>query len=233
MRIAKLAVLALAAALSVSAAPPIRGDWNGTVNVSPDGSHVLGNPQASVKVTEFISYTCSHCAHFEVQADGPLRMGYVANGHVSVEVRHLVRDPVDLTVAMLTNCGEPSRFFRNHTAFLRSQDKWMQTVAKASNVQRQRWSNPNRTAAMQAMATDLGFYTIMSQRGYERTVVDRCLADRPAMDRIMAMRQGAIDAGVTGTPSFMINGALLADVHEWPSLEAELRSRLDRSPSGS
>jgi protein-disulfide isomerase len=187
---------------------------------------VLGNLAAEVKVTEYISYTCPHCAHFEVQSDAPLRLGYIANGHVSIEVRHLVRDPFDMTVAMMTNCGEPSRFFRNHTAFLRSQDSWVQRADSATEGQKQRWSNPNRVAAMQAIASDLGFYDIMSQRGYDRMTLDRCLADQAMYNRILAMRQGALDAGVTGTPSFAINGILLPDAHDWPSLEAALHDRL-------
>jgi protein-disulfide isomerase len=32
--------------------------------------------------------------------------------------------------------------------------------------------------------------------------------------------------GVTGTPSFLINGELLAGTHDWPTLQAQLRTRL-------
>ena len=34
--------------------------------------------------------------------EAPLKIGYVHSGKVSVEIRHMLRDPIDLTVAMLT-----------------------------------------------------------------------------------------------------------------------------------
>ena len=48
-----------------------------------------------------------------------------------VEVRHLIRDPIDMTVAMLTNCGMPARFFGNHNMFLASQNTWIGRAAYA------------------------------------------------------------------------------------------------------
>ncbi|MET0251779.1 MAG: thioredoxin domain-containing protein, partial [Novosphingobium sp.] len=115
----------------LAAAGPVK-TWNTTVTVTPAGTHVLGNPQARVKLVEHISYTCPHCAHFEQQADAPLRLTFIASGTGSIEVRHYVRDPVDMTVTLLTNCGPPAKFFLNHTAFLRSQAKWIAPLLSAS-----------------------------------------------------------------------------------------------------
>lgn len=223
MRLVRLAAVAAAALLSIAATP--RPDWTGKVTLGEGGSHVLGNPAAKVKLTEFVSYTCSHCADFQKEADAPLKLAYVLPGKVSVEVRHLVRDPVDLAAGLLTNCGEPARFFGNHNAILQGQDGWIKVLGTASDAQKQRWSAGPLGNRMRAIAGDLGFYRIMERRGYQRPALDRCLADEAMARKLTAQTQAAIDAGVTGTPSFMLDGTLLAGTHDWRSLNAQLEAR--------
>ena len=232
MRTLRIAALAAAAALlppgaTGLAARPAATNWATTVAVTPAGTHVLGNPQAPVKVTEFISYTCPHCAHFDREAEAPLKVGYVRTGKVSVELRHLVRDPVDLTVAALTNCGTPQRFFRNHTAFLRDQERWLAAASATTEAQRQRWTaGADNASRLRAIASDLGFYPMMERLRYARTDTDRCLADDAKMRIIVSQRDEAQRLGVKGTPSFTINGTLLDDTYDWASLETQIKSRL-------
>ncbi len=217
---------ALAATTLLPAALAARPNWTATVAVTEAGGNRLGNPDAQVKVVEYISYTCTHCADFQRRSDVPMRIAYVQPGKVSLEVRHLVRDPVDLTVAILTNCGDPRKFSRNHNTFLRSQENWIKVFDTASDQQKQRWTNGPLLARYRAIAYDFGFYTIMEQRGYSRIVVDRCFADEALARRIVGQRTAAIEAGVQGTPSFAINGELLAGTHDWQALEAAIKARL-------
>jgi protein-disulfide isomerase len=228
MRLIRLAALTAAALLSLGAGKPASGahpNWLATVSVSPSGSHLLGNPAAKVKLTEYISYTCPHCAHFQKQSEAPLRLAYIQSGKVQVEVRHLVRDPIDMTVAMLTNCGPPSRFFANHDLFLLNQDKWIGRAADASAAQRARWTTGDNAARMRAIASDYGFYAMMEQRGYDRPMVNRCLADTAMANRLAAQTVEAGKLGVQGTPGFLIDGVLLAGTYDWQSLNSQLQAR--------
>lgn len=222
MRLTRIAALALAAVLSIAARP----NWTATMAVTPSGSHVLGNPAAPVKVVEYVSYTCPHCAHFQQQSDTALRLAYVGPGKVSVEVRHFIRDPIDLTVAMLANCGDPKNFFHNHNAFLLSQDRWIARAQSASEAQKQRWTSGPTPARLRAIAGDLGLYATLEQRGLTRTTQDRCLADDARMRKIVGQTSEGQNQGVEGTPSFMLNGVLLAGTHDWPSLELQIKARL-------
>jgi hypothetical protein len=52
--------------------------------MTSDGGHLVGNPGAAVKLVEYVSYTCPHCAHFEVEADAPLRLSFIASGKGSM-----------------------------------------------------------------------------------------------------------------------------------------------------
>jgi protein-disulfide isomerase len=227
IRLAAMApILMSVALLSGAATRPVPGNWNVRVAVTQSGSHVLGNPAAALKLSEYISYTCSHCANFDREASDRLRIYGVAQGKLSVEVRHLVRDPIDMTVAMLTNCGPSARFFANHTAFLRSQSRWMAIANSASAAQQARWSAGTQKSRLQSIAGDFGFYEIMAGRGYDRMSVERCLADPVMAQKLAAQTSEAARLGIDGTPSFLLNGALLAGTHDWASLKAQLDTRL-------
>lgn len=213
------AVLAITAGVLAVAAG---GNWTTTVTET-DGGHLIGNPEAKDKLIEFVSYTCSHCANFARGGDNALNLAYIGSGKMQVEVRHIVRDPVDLVAAMLTHCGEPSKFRMNHSAFMLSQDTWLPIAAKATPAQQALWSGPNKAAGRRALASSLGFYKIMERRGYRRPDVDRCLADNAkAADLAYNTRKDATNYGIQGTPSFVLNGELLQDVHNWPTLEKAL-----------
>ena len=223
MKLATLARLALATvALATTGAAP---NWNTTV-VQTDGGHRIGNPDAKVKLKEFVSYTCPHCAHFARDGDGALQIAYIGPGKVSVEIRHIIRDPVDLTAALLTNCGPANKFQRNHAAFMLGQSKWIGPLMSASDGQRQRWYSGDKSTRFRAIASDFGFYAIMEQRGYTRSQVDRCLADVKLAEKLAADTETDSDKyKISGTPSFVLNGLTLAGTHSWDMLQPQLDAR--------
>ena len=108
------AVLVGALALSTTlVAAPAPSQWLSTVNVTDKGAHVLGNPAAPNKVVEYLSYTCGHCADFEMNEAPAFKTQFVATGKASLEIRNMVLNPVDLTAAMLARCGGKAKFFGN------------------------------------------------------------------------------------------------------------------------
>jgi protein-disulfide isomerase len=212
-------------ATAMPAAPPVPTNWNNTILVTPSGSHLLGNPKAETRLTEFISYTCSHCADFDRQASDRMRLYMVGPGKLSIEIHNFVRDPIDMTAAMLTNCGPAAKFVMNHTAFLRSQSVWLARAEKSTQAQRNRWTTGNAASRFRAIANDFGFYAIMERRGYSRTAVDSCLADGAMAKRLAEQTKAATEMGVSGTPSFLLNGELLAGTHTWDALRLQLEAR--------
>lgn len=214
--------LILAAALSflavgAHAAPKL--DWNQTVAVTPEGNHLVGNPQAEAKLVEYVSYTCSHCAHFEVEANSPLTLGFIGTGKGSVEYRSFIRNAIDVAASLVVRCGPPSKFRTNHALFLRSQDKWLHEPSQAEVA---RWNSSDFPTAMRAIARDLKFYDMMAPRGYTRQQLDTCLADKAAASKLAAQTRRASEVeGVTGTPSFLLNGTL-RDEHAWEDLRPVL-----------
>lgn len=225
--------LAGAFVLGAAARPQLPGkeaparNWNTAVVRTAGDTHVLGNPAAKVKLVEYVSYTCPHCAQFEEQADAQLRLGFVAGGKGSVEVRNFVRDPIDMTAALLAHCGPASKFFLNHAALMRSQSVWIGNLQNATPAQRERWSTGPFATRTRAIAGDFGFYRIMATRGYDRPALDRCLANETLGKRLAAATDVAVEKeGVSGTPSFMIDGVLLAGTHSWDALRPQIEARL-------
>lgn len=238
----RIVALTTFAALSTAASPPASPDlnrssadpkanWAGQVAVTSNGSHRYGNPNAPVRLVEFVSYTCPHCAHFHKEADPILRLSAVPKGQVSVTVTNLLRNPIDLTVAMLANCGDPKRFFTRHNAFFGTQSVWLVTVQKSTREQQTRWFQGTPVERMRAISNDLGFYTTMEGWGIGRTQVDVCFANKPLMDKLTAQTSEAQALGIQGTPSFTINGEMV-DGHDWQSVSAALTAKIAEQRAG-
>lgn len=215
-----LALITLPATAALAAAAP---DWTARVALSPIGAHVMGNPAAPTKVVEYVSYTCSHCAHFVAEGTQPLKTGWVKGGKVSVEVRNAVRDRYDMTAALLARCGGPARFFGNHEALFANQDAWMTQLQTYDAAHRQPVAGQTPVAMFQDIAANTGLIALMTKRGYTAKQLNACLADKAALAKVTAMTDDAWNkVKISGTPGFTLNGSLLANISSWDGLRAAL-----------
>ena len=203
--------------------------WAGQTDRTENG-HRVGNPDGSVQLIGWASYTCPHCAHFTHDGDPVLALAYLPTGQVSYEIRAFVRNPVDLSATLLAFCGEPAKFMPNHELLMRNQAVWLGKAQTASEVQVQRWNTGTLPSRMRAIATDLDLYELIERNGYDRPTLDRCLADEAlAVKLANATRADAEAFGIEGTPSFALNGTLLDHVHGWGQLQPHLDAALSQS----
>jgi protein-disulfide isomerase len=202
---------------------PTNTIWLTNFTISAKGGHIIGNPAAPTKVIEYASYTCGHCANFETN-DAPLfKNQYVATGKVSFEIRNLVRDPLDLTAAMLARCGGKGRFFGNHKHLMATQATWMEKASAISKTTEGKLKAKDYIGFMQGAYGELGLTAIMQQRGVTVAQGKTCLADKAALKLILDMTDEATGPlGMNSTPSFMINGKVDEDVHSFESLKSKL-----------
>lgn len=213
-----LLLLAALAIPAVAIAAPA-ANWVAQVARSPIGGHVLGNPSAPTKLVEYVSYTCSHCAHFVGEASAPLKANYVKGGKVSVEVRNAVRDKYDLTAALLARCGGPRRFFGNHEALFANQTAWMEQL---QTYDRDAAKPTEQKAALRDIGQKTGLYALMGKRGFTPAQLDACINDPTSMKQVLAMTEEAWKkVQISGTPAFTINGTLV-DGSDWTRLRAAL-----------
>lgn len=232
-RLIALAVLALGAITPAMAAPPrphaaqSGPNWQATVTKTAEGGYLMGNPASGVHLVAYLSYTCPHCADFEAQADAPLRIGMIMPGKGTIEVRPFLRNPVDLVASMVATCGSPAKFYGNTRMLLANQNHWLAPMGQLTEAQKNRWESPDFATRMRAVASDLGLYALMEQRGYTRAELDRCLADKDEADRIAHRTQVAADKEfINGTPGFLINGVTLTGTYTWEALKPQIDARL-------
>ena len=204
---------------------PGRRDWTQNVERTPEGGFRMGNPDASVKVIEYLSLTCPHCAAFVAEGGPELFRDYVRRGRVSIEYRNYVLNGFDLAAAFISRCAPPAAYFDLNHALLGSQPQWMPRIDALTEAQRNELRGLQPIEAMQRIIALLGLDRIAARHGVSASVRRTCLADQAGLDRIAQMKQAATrDFGIDGTPSFVVNGRLAANVHDWASLEPLLRA---------
>lgn len=220
----RIIALAIGAVALVAAAAP---NWVASVRVQPNGAFVMGKPAAPVKLVEYLSYTCSHCAHFTGEASVPLKAGYVAKGLATVEVRNAVRDRYDFTAALLARCGGPSKFFGNTEALFATQATWLGKASAFETANAERMSKLAMNDSLKAIARGVGLDTLMRARGLSPTQIDACLSDAAAQKQVVAMTNEAWSIRkINGTPSFLINGNAFEGPGSWAAVEAGLKAAL-------
>ena len=222
--IAALAGAALALLAAATPAQPVR--WSSNISITSVGAHLVGNPKAKVKVVEYFSYTCSHCADFAKLGSLPLKTQYIDKGLVLFEYRNLVRDPVDMTAALLARCGPVGAFAGNHDAIFAEQPVWLNKVVKATDAQKASWYQGDTGARARKIAADTGLTALMQKRGYSLAQVNACLDSEIAQAEVTGMTNIGLSADhVRGTPTFFVNGRD-AEVTAWAALKTKLDAAL-------
>ena len=201
-------------------------DWLTVAAATPDGGFVLGNPDAKVKLVEYASLTCPHCRDFHEEAGGILRSKYIASGKVSYEYRNFIFNGPDYAAALLARCQGGGPFFNIVNAFYGAFDQWLAPFSKFSEAEQKTLTALPQDKQIAALAKMGGLDAFMRARGMTAAKFDQCLADAPAIKRLAEMREAATKAGVTGTPSFFINGKQQENTPNWATLEPRLQSAL-------
>lgn len=222
---ALLASLALLVAVAPASAAP-RVDWNRRVVATAEGGWLVGNPKAPVKLVEYASYTCPHCAHFAAEGWPVLRRNYIATGKLSLEFRQFALNPIDLTEGMLVRCAASPA-----AAFALGEKMFAQQQAILANPPTQEDAARLEAAPAARIHAELARVIKLDQwaaaNGLPPARVNACLADLTLRDRIVAIRKTATDSyNVNSTPSFLLNGKLLDRTYDWGALEPQVKAAL-------
>lgn len=218
-----LASLGVAALSASAASAPAKNNWLLTFNVTDTGAHVVGNPAAANKVVEYLSYTCGHCASFELAEAPAFKKQFVTTGMASLEIRNMVLNPIDLTAAMLARCGGKGRFFANQKHLFATQSAWLGKTRNISAGTQAKLKSEDYAGFMTGVYTEIGLDTIMQQRGITPAQGKACIADKAALTAVLNMTDAGSEAGVKGTPSFLINGVLQDHIHSFAELKAKMK----------
>jgi protein-disulfide isomerase len=200
------------------------GNWQSTI-ARTDRGHLIGDPKADTKLVEFISYTCPHCADFAARGEPALELVLLMPGKISLEVRPVIRNALDLTVTLLAQCGDPSGFKGRHQALMLAQADWLGKARGAPESQRAVWLRGDKAGRMNA-ASALGLTTMLVNRGQSQSELDACVMNDAAAKQLLDNgRADFNELGVNSTPSFALDGKLLNEVHSWEDLYPVLSAK--------
>ncbi|MCB6177814.1 DsbA family protein [Rhodobacter sp. Har01] len=187
-RRALLALAAAAAGLPAWAQETTTADPATGSAVVPDVKDFsLGDPVAPVKIVEYASYTCGHCAHFHETVFKPLKAAYIDTGKVYFTLREVYFDRYGLWAALVARCGGDLRYFGISDMIFSQQAEWAAS------------QDPNVVIA--------SLRTFGIAAGLTNEQLDVCLSDAAMVDAMVKRFETNMKAdGIEGTPSLMING---------------------------
>ena len=149
---------------------------------------VVGNPDASVEVVEYASFTCPHCASFHANQFQALKANYIDNGQIRFVYREVYFDRPGLWASMVARCPNDTDFFFNFTNLLyQEQRDWLGSGDPGTIVEALR--------------------TLAKTAGMDDAALDQCLSDATKAESLYTWYEANAERDdITSTPSFVIDG---------------------------
>jgi protein-disulfide isomerase len=203
--------------------PPAGQTWSQVVKPVAEYGMLMGNPEAPIKLVEYGSLSCPHCARFAAEGMQPLIDKYVNSGRVSYEFHsYLIHGIIDLPFTALLNCAAPEAYFPMVEQIYRDQEAILTRVQSAGPQAEQAITLPPEQR-FPAVAEAFGLTEWVAARGIARDQANECLSKSAEMEKLAAQTQKWSEQGINSTPSFFLNG-VKTEVTGWPQLEPLLQN---------
>jgi protein-disulfide isomerase len=172
---------------------------------TPDGFYYKGDPEASVQVIEYADYQCPACANFASSSVyQTLTTDYVAAG----EVQYIFHDfplqihPNARTASEAAYCaGEQGYYWSMHDSIFETQARW---------------------ASLSRGGATNHFGDLVEASGANRAAFDTCMAEGTYTDHVQNAYQSAVQAGVSATPTFAVDGSQVTALQLMATINAAL-----------
>lgn len=162
--------------------------------------HVLGDENAPVTLIEYASPTCPHCAAFHAEVYPQLKADYIDTGKVRFILRPFVRNVLDAAVFMLAEAAGATNYHNVVDTYMRTQQTWATSQTPRDAI-----------------------FTIATELGFTQETFDAALTNQELFTAMEAVREQALnDFGLTGTPTFYVNGKTLSGGKTLEQLAAEI-----------
>lgn len=159
-----------------------------TTDAAAGARFVIGNPEAKVTVVDFSNYLCSHCRDHANEVFPLIKRDYIDTG----KIRYVFRDFPFGGQENVIRAGEAAAcaadhnlYVEYHEALFRAQMQW---------------------AGLSGEALDNYFTDLAGQIGIAPATFAQCLKSGSKRAGVLADQKLATDLGLTGTPSFIVNG---------------------------
>ncbi|MBV7256494.1 DsbA family protein [Pacificimonas sp. WHA3] len=201
-------------------------NWVRTLAKTEEGGFLMGNPDAKVKLVEFGSLACSHCATFHAESMQDLKGKYIASGDVSYELRTFVLNQPDFIATMLARCTTPEAFFALADSFFERQQAWMTPFMQLKEEDIKQLEGLDQKAQLVRFGQLGKLDEFVKARSIPASKFSSCISDQASQDELENIRKAGLeDYGVASTPTFVINDERI-DANVWAQVQAALDEAL-------
>jgi protein-disulfide isomerase len=174
--------------MAVAAATLFLGACSGQSSAAADGDMSLGDPDAPVKMVEYASLSCVHCATFNNEVFPELKEKYIDTGKVHYTFKEFLTPPAEVAAAgfLLARCAGEDKYFSVVDSIFHSQQEMFTTGDVRGTLLR---------IARSAGMTEEQFQSCISSEEGLRALNTR-------------IEKTQRESRITSTPTFMINGKL-------------------------
>ena len=207
--------------VAAPATPPAGQQWSDVIVPTNEGGLVMGNPNAPVKVVEYGSLSCPHCAKLSQDGMEKIAGTYVKSGKVSYEFRSFAIHPQDIQLTMLVRCAPtPAASFGLVEQLFANYDPLIKILeANATKVQAvQSQPMPQRLITTSNL---LGYTDFFSARGLSVEAQNKCLADTASATKVAKESEAISGKGIESTPTVFINGNKQTST-EWTEIDSAI-----------
>ena len=173
------------------------------IDVSEDDDAVLGNKNAPVTIIEFSDFQCPFCEKFFTESFSQIKTNYIDTGKVKLVFRDFPLTSIHQYAETAAEATECVRTKGGDTAFWKMHDKIFENQASLSEDNLKKW------------AKDFGYN------------IDTCLANGEKTAEVNKDLSDGSAAGVSGTPSFFINGKMVEGAVPYSVFESEINAALN------
>lgn len=170
--------------------------------LNPDGlqDRPIGGKGAKVIVIEYAAPTCSHCAAFAVDVFPEFKAKYIDTGKITFVLRPFLLNTLDAVVFMLAEAAGSENYHKVLDTYFHTTATWAYSDKPRDEIEK-----------------------IALQLGFTEESFEAALTNQELFDGLNAVRQQALDKfGVTGTPSFFINGKMFSGGQSMDTFAAEI-----------
>ena len=152
----------------------------------------LGNPNAPVKIVEYSSFTCPHCATFHLDVLPNIKKKYLDKGLVQLEYREVYFDGPGLWAGLLARCKGNEKYFPMIDLIFKNQEDWAK--GNIDNIKD-------------------GLLSMGRQAGLSDEESLACMQDDNLAEQLVELfQENAKRDNIRSTPSFLINGQLVKNL---------------------
>ncbi|BCW90187.1 hypothetical protein sos41_33550 [Alphaproteobacteria bacterium SO-S41] len=165
----------------------------------------IGNPEAPIKLIEYASSGCGHCAAFSIETLPKIKTEWIDKGIVYYVLRDFPLDNVAAAASVIARCLPKERFY-----------PFMDILFTNQAV----WHSPQTADPKEALIE------LSRRAGLSREDVESCLKDQAALDRIQKSRDDASNIlKVNSTPTMFINGDVIEGAAAYAEFEAKFKEK--------